>query len=397
MLKLSRGVYFMPLLALFITTPISAGSHAVVINEIAWMGTAVSANDEWIELFNPADAPLTLDGWTLKTADGKIKIGLKEEIPARGFYLLERTDDNSVAGIPADSIYTGALSNQGGYLKLYDDSNNLIDEVNCSSGWFAGSNAAKLTMERINPAISGNELSNWRNSWDAGGSPKTQNSRAAAEIETPPENEEEPNIELLQSYPDGVLINEILPSPEGPDETEEWIELFNQNQFEVDLSGWKIKDSEGSVTVFTAPSGTKMSGSSFLVFSRPATKITMNNDSDRILLIQPNGKEADSVSYEKAGTGQSYSRTGNGWLWSSILTPGAPNRTAEEQVEKQGSPEKQDGSGKGELAAASQSFSDKAEAKKAGSFPVSLAALTISIFSGILILLLKKKLIHVGP
>jgi len=32
----------------------------VLINEIAWMGTAVSANNEWIELWNGTDSPLSL-------------------------------------------------------------------------------------------------------------------------------------------------------------------------------------------------------------------------------------------------------------------------------------------------------------------------------------------------
>src|SRR4030042_7178446 len=33
----------------------------------------------------------------------------------------------------------------------------------------------------------------------------------------------------------GIIFNEILPSPEGPDETEEWVEIFNKNDFEVYL------------------------------------------------------------------------------------------------------------------------------------------------------------------
>ncbi|PIP24309.1 MAG: hypothetical protein COX35_01265, partial [Candidatus Nealsonbacteria bacterium CG23_combo_of_CG06-09_8_20_14_all_37_18] len=32
----------------------------VVINEIAWMGTVNLANDEWIELYNNAESPISL-------------------------------------------------------------------------------------------------------------------------------------------------------------------------------------------------------------------------------------------------------------------------------------------------------------------------------------------------
>jgi len=47
-------------------------------------------------------------------------------------------------------------------------------------------------------------------------------------LESQPEPQPEQQIETgsLQtpsSYPDGIIFNEILPSPEGADETEEWI------------------------------------------------------------------------------------------------------------------------------------------------------------------------------
>ena len=38
----------------------TAETHDVVINEVAWMGTAADHNDEWIELYNATDAPITL-------------------------------------------------------------------------------------------------------------------------------------------------------------------------------------------------------------------------------------------------------------------------------------------------------------------------------------------------
>ena len=90
----------------------SAQPLDIIINEIAWMGTNVSYNDEWIELYNQADSDIDLKDWKLIAKDGIPEIILKGEINAKSFFLLERTDDNSVANITADQIYTGALSNQ---------------------------------------------------------------------------------------------------------------------------------------------------------------------------------------------------------------------------------------------------------------------------------------------
>jgi hypothetical protein len=112
-------------------------------------------------------------------------------------------------------------------------------------------------------------------------------------------------------YPDGILINEILPSPDGADEENEWIELYNSNNFEVDISGWKLKDTIGTPKTFTIPNSTKITALGTIAFWRPETKITLNNDGDGVILLKPNGEVASSVSFEKAKTGQTYPTKGS--------------------------------------------------------------------------------------
>jgi len=126
-------------------------------------------------------------------------------------------------------------------------------------------------------------------------------------------------------YPGGIFINEILPNPEGPDETDEWIELYNSNGSDVDLSGWQIQDTTGTVTTYTFPQGAKILADGFSVFKRPGTKIMLNNDQDGLNLLTPDAKIADSMSFTKAPLNQSYNKTASGWIWSSTLTPGAKN------------------------------------------------------------------------
>jgi len=135
----------------------------------------------------------------------------------------------------------------------------------------------------------------------------------------------------ITTYPTGIVINEILPSPEGPDNLEEWIELKNINDKEIDLFEWKIQDTIGSVTTYTFSQRTKIEPKGFLVLSRPTTKITLNNDGDGLNLIQPDGKIIDRVDFEKASLAQSYNQTESGWFWSSTLTPGKENIVIKEE------------------------------------------------------------------
>ena len=127
----------------------------VYINEVAWMGTTNSANDEWIEIYNDGSESIDLNGWTLSAVDGAPNINFSSTtnkiIPAGGFYLLERTDDSAVLGITADLIYTGALSNDGENLVLKNKDGSEIDRINGSNGWPAGDNISKQTMQKYLP------------------------------------------------------------------------------------------------------------------------------------------------------------------------------------------------------------------------------------------------------
>lgn len=154
----------------------------VVVNEIAWMGNRLSASKEWIELYNYANYGINLMNWSLESPDS-LKIKLTGTIPAKGFYLLERTSDQTLSDIAADQIFKGAIPNKGLDIKLYDRNRNLADQIDCSQGWFNGDNGTKQTMERVSPENQGNVAANWQTSLAPGGTPKAQNSLGAPKKE----------------------------------------------------------------------------------------------------------------------------------------------------------------------------------------------------------------------
>ncbi|MBU1015288.1 lamin tail domain-containing protein [Patescibacteria group bacterium] len=153
-------------------------AKSVVINEVAWMGTAASPNEEWIELFNSREETMSIAGWELRARDGTPSVQLTGSIPSQGYYVLERTDDTPISNQEAALTYTGALENTGETLELFDAGGVLLDSILMEEGWVKGNNEEKRTMERINPEKSGSDPENWetnilvvRNGEDSQGNP----------------------------------------------------------------------------------------------------------------------------------------------------------------------------------------------------------------------------------
>lgn len=298
---------------------LAANAFNVVFNEIAWMGTISSANNEWLELYNNTDTDIDMNGWKIIADDNTPNIALNGIIPGRSFYLLERTDDQTIPEIAANQIYAGALENNGENLKLIDQNNNLIDKVVAADGWPAGDNSTKQTMARKDAMTNGETPSAWQTSQNPGGTPGKENTSA-------PTNPSTLQTTLPATTSPEIVFNELLPSPAGPDETEEWIELFNQNGFSVILEHWQITDFFGKTKKYSFPDKTTINGLGYLVVARPESGITLNNQEDKLSLIDETGRVIDTAQYLTAPRNQSFSRFGKEWQWTTIITPGDVNQ-----------------------------------------------------------------------
>jgi hypothetical protein len=411
MKNLSRVIVFLFLLPL---STFAAKPLEVVINEIAWMGTEVKGVEpknwwryEWLELYNPGNQELDISGWQIENAKARNEtlIISTGKIAPDGYFLICQKEIGNCHLIDSKLSLHNEY-NKNGKLILRDNLGNLIDETPepKSKEWPAGSNETKQTMERKNPNFSGSDFSNWQTSQKSGGTPNAKNGLVLQlEPQFPEKTPAETEKPLLEqkpiTYPSNVLINEILPSPEGPDEKEEWIEIFNQNNFEVNLSGWKITDTTGKAASYQFPEGTKITALGFLILDRPTTKIILNNDGDGLNLIQPDGRVVDVVSYEKAPLGQSYNRTESGWVWSSTLTPGSANiiavpitETKEVKTLEETAPPLSEEKTKEQFKEKLAAVREQINPKSPQSLFVLLVALAIAIFSGIIILILKRKI-----
>jgi len=125
---------------------------AVRVSEISWMGNTDSSTNEWIELANDGGESISLAGWVLEATDGSPSISLSGSISAEEYFLIERTDDDSVPDITADLIapFGNGLSNSGETLRLKDGGGNIVDEVVGTDAWanIGGDNETKATAQR---------------------------------------------------------------------------------------------------------------------------------------------------------------------------------------------------------------------------------------------------------
>ncbi|MBN1873789.1 MAG: lamin tail domain-containing protein [Anaerolineae bacterium] len=185
-------------------------TSSVVFNEIAWGGTTASPADEWIELHNTTARTITLTDWII-TDGNDLTLTLVGDIAPGGYYLIERTDDNTVSNIVADwkGTFGHGLSNDGEILMLIDDQGITIDTANVDGGMWPTDNG-NLTMERINPTAP-DTADNWTSyhgshslALDAGGeliygTPTLRNSAAFPAAD----------LVVQQNGPDTVKVNTV--------------------------------------------------------------------------------------------------------------------------------------------------------------------------------------------
>lgn len=282
---------------------------AILIHELAWAGTGASANDEWIELHNPGPEAIDLVGWRLSDG-GDISIQLNGTLSPFGYFLLERTDDTTVADVGADQIYTGGLSNAGEALTLYDPSGKVIDTANGSGGaWPAGSATTRASMERRG----GLDIpANWATApgpgaaHDAAEGPILGTPRAPNSVGLPTAT---PTPLPTPVPPGAIWINEVAWAGTGASATDEWIELHNPGAVAIDITGWRLSDGDDiSITLAgqIAPYG-------FFLLERTddstisdigADQIytgALNNSGERLALTDSGGSVVDTANGDGGG------------------------------------------------------------------------------------------------
>jgi len=273
----------------------------IVINE--FVSDPVDGEEEWIELYNNTEREIDLTSWKIEEGSGAIT-NLSGKIGPKDFFVVGKIK--------------GYLNNSGDIIILKDPSGKIIDQV-AYGDWDDGNknDNAPVTRDPYSVAriIDGYD---------------TDRDNLDFKISTTPTKGESNKISEEKTYPFGVILNEILPNPKGDDSENEFIELKNLTDKEIDLEGWKLEDAAGTKFVISSKnfSSTKIPGKGFFVIYRKDSKIALNNSGNETLkLYQPNDNLVDLLIY--SGTvleDVSYARDEkNNWSWTTQITPGQEN------------------------------------------------------------------------
>ncbi|KKQ61435.1 MAG: alpha amylase [Candidatus Falkowbacteria bacterium GW2011_GWC2_38_22] len=303
------------------STPIVASREYhlgdIVINE--FVSDPADDDVEWIELYNNTNLAVDLSGWTIEDGGGA-KTMLTGTIGNSGtnrYFIMEKPK--------------GSLNNSGDLIVLRFQGK-LIDSV-AYGKWNGGMNNAEVAEDPFSIARKIDGYNTFVNSNDFSLTVKpTKKGANTIVLKDLAEDEVSASDRANYDYSESIIISEIFSNPAGDDTKEEFIELYNDSERDVDLSEWRLGDESSRKYTITknkddAAFSTIIKAKGYWAIKRPLTKIALNNSSDAVFLYQPFlDKALDAVRYEKTFENQSYNHIGkNSYAWSETVTYGKTN------------------------------------------------------------------------
>ncbi len=331
----------------------AASTDHLVINQIQITGGSGKTTSDFIEIFNPTENDIDLKGMRLvkrtqtATTDTSIKSWTTSTIiKSNGYYLWASSGFTDI--VTPDLITSDTLANDNGLaLRLGAlDTGTIIDSVAWGSGpsaflegsVFLPNPPANQSLLRQGDDTDSNATdfiitaSNPHNSLSAGITP-SPTPEPSPVPEPEPVSEPEPTQNTGPIYSSNVQISELMPNPDGKDDGEEWVELYNASDVAVDLSGW-IVDDVGETDVpggdaYIIPDGVGIAPSSYLVITLPLESFALNNTGgDTLRVFWPNKHQIVTATYtDTAKEDFSFAQKDNGfYAWTAIVTMGLPNQ-----------------------------------------------------------------------
>ncbi|HSX45941.1 MAG TPA: lamin tail domain-containing protein [Candidatus Saccharimonadia bacterium] len=339
-----------------------ASGPSLVISQLK----ITSANGQFITLYNASNTTLDMGKYQLeyfnsfdlaKATSSKL-ISLTGLVPPHGYFMVSDSSQLLCYQLTVDSVSLG-LSSTAGMVEVlaYNQSGPggsatpvLQDFVGWSKTAAAGAQTlpsnANAFLERQpvdsknNPVITTPGSGSWQGVQPSSDGCSLVASSNSAPVKTgfgqllppiePPATFTSQVDELPTTYQGQMapLITEILPNPAGTgnDAVDEFIEVYNPNPADFDLSGFSLQAGTTSLHTFLIPNGTILPAQSFTTFYADTTHLSLSNTGGQVKLLDPTGSIIGSTdTYGTANDGQAWALANGKWYWTTQPTPGEPN------------------------------------------------------------------------
>jgi hypothetical protein len=327
----------------------------IIINEVSFKDT----DHDWIELYIKDDKNngngSSLKG--LEISDDSVFINIDESVKVKtgDFILIEfKSDKYSVKetsnGLKIETERSGLTGTTEQVILKSGD--NIIDVVCWTSStptqseikdfeeiknhWKPGEINSCVLSDEIGRSQSIGRKSykdtDTSNDWKVYKDPTPADINTVIEDETFEETEEEDDgtppadlkteIKNPRECLNSVKINEIMPNPPGRDSKNEWVEIFNDSEYDCNLINWSIDDMEGGSRPYVFNEDMIIKENTFLLLPSWQTKLNLNNSEDSVRLFDSEESLIEEIEYEDAKEFFSFALNENAeFEWTESPTP----------------------------------------------------------------------------
>lgn len=341
-------------LIFFPATNANASTPPVVISELQ-TGSSTSASEEFIELFNNSDQAISLDDYRIEYYSASATmfapvgsptqtINLSGNLQPKGYLLVA---SNGYLSSVSSQSFSSTFADAGGAVRLVRGGISTEDLL----GWgtaklFENTVHAKAgsgkSLSRI--SIGAEELVDTNNNsldFEILTTPTPQNLSPEPVVTDPepvppaeePEATPSPVPEVVPEETPPVVdllplqITEILPNPASPatDEDDEFVEIYNPNDQEAQLAGYRLEAGNSYSYKYTFGQETIPPKGYKVIYSKDSN-LTLSNTTGAVRLLDPNGAVASLVEgYEDAEEGSAWANIDGVWQWTLTPTPATVN------------------------------------------------------------------------
>jgi hypothetical protein len=294
-------------LVIFLSSPPKVFSQ-IVINEIEPYG-------EWVELYKTQEGEVSLNGCVIyfhnsTTTTQKKEFNSEDKFLENEFF--KKIETNSNIGWLANDGDTVILTCAWGQDIVSYGPGEIVDKppLNKSIGRYPDGSSNLFILDKATPLEP-----NLYTQPAYTPTPTSTSFPTPTKTLTPTPT----NTPTPKDY-SNIFISEVMAYPETGNE---WVELYNDNNFEVDLYGSYFDDVVNGGSSPRQIFGT-IPAKSYKQFSLNSTAY-FNNGGDDVRLLNANQVEKDKFSFETAAKGKSWSKDKNGKWCQLDPTPNAPN------------------------------------------------------------------------